>query len=246
MSFFATINTVNYEEHLLNKISWTIFIVFTVGVLAVLIIFSGNSQIDVSKVNVNAVQAASKQNGNIADHISGKLGSKVTLIEYGDFQCPGCGSEHLHIKAITEQYADQLQFVFRNFPLVSLHPNAKAATGATEAAGLQGKYWDMHNKIYESQSDWENLTGTDRTNLFVSYAKALGLNTTKFNTDLSSTAVNDKISYDQALGNKIGINETPTFYLDGVKLDSKVWSNDTKLKDAINTELKKAGIALPN
>jgi protein-disulfide isomerase len=220
--------------------------VLTVGILAALIIFSGNSQVDVSKVNVNVVQTANKQDGNIADHVFGKSGSKVTFIEYGDFQCPGCGNEHPHIKAITKQYADQLQFIFRNFPLVSLHPNAKAAAGATEAAGLQGKYWEMHNKIYESQSDWENLTGTARTDMFTSYAKELGLDTTKFNTDIASTAVNDKISYDQALGNKIGINETPTFYLNGVKLDSKVWSDDTKLKDAINTELKKANIALPN
>lgn len=229
----------------MNKISWTIFIVFTVGVLALLIIFSGNSQIDVSKIDINTVQTASTQNGNIADHVLGKSGSKVTLIEYGDFQCPGCGTEHKSIKKITEKYKEQLQYVFRNFPLTSIHANAKAAAAAVEAAGLQGKYWEMHNRVYELQSDWETLAGADRSNKFASYAKELGLNVTKFNTDIESESIGKKISYDQALGKKATVNATPSFYLNGVKLDPKVWSDDTKLKDTINTELKKAGISLP-
>jgi protein-disulfide isomerase len=229
----------------LNKISWIIFIVFTVGILVLLIIFSGNSQINVSKVDINTVQTGNNQNGNIADHVFGKVSSKVTLIEYGDFQCPGCGEEHSNIKTVIEQYKDQLQFVFRNYPLTSMHPNAKAAAAATEAAGLQGKYWEMHNIIYESQADWENLTGDSLTNMFISYAKSFGLDTTRFKTDLQSTAVSGKISYDLALGAKAGVDATPTFYLDGKHLDSSVWSNNTKLKDAIDAELKKAGIALP-
>ena len=229
----------------MNKISWIIFTVFTVGILVILIVFSNSSQIDVSKININNVQAASNQNGNIADHVFGKIGSKVTLIEYGDFQCPGCGEEHLHIKAITEQYKDQLQFVFRNYPLTTMHANAKAAAAAAEAAGLQGKYWGMHNKIYESQSNWENLTGDDRTNIFVNYAKSFGLDTAKFKTDLESTAVEDKITFDIALSKKAEVDATPTFYLNGTHLDSSVWSTDTKLKNAINSELKKAGITLP-
>jgi protein-disulfide isomerase len=220
--------------------------VFTAGILAALIIFSGSTQIDVSKVDINTVQTASKQNGNIADHVFGKTGSKVTLIEYGDFQCPGCGTEHKNIKTMIEKYKDQLQFVFRNFPLTSIHPNAKAAAAAVEAAGLQGKYWEMHNKIYESQSDWETLTGTDRSNKFASYAKEFGLNVTKFNTDIEADPISEKISYDQALSKKAEVDVTPTFYLNGTKLDPKIWSDDTKLKEAINTELKKAGIALPN
>jgi len=230
----------------LNKISWSIFIVFTVGVLALLIIFSGNSQIDVSKINVNTVQTASTQNGNIADHVFGKSGSKVTLIEYGDFQCPGCGTEHTQIKAITEKYKDQLQFIFRNFPLTSMHANAKAAAAAVEAAGLQGKYWEIHNKIYESQSDWSTLTGTKRTDLFANYAKDFGLDVTKFNTDIKSESISKKINYDQALGKKAVVDATPAFYLNGKKLDAKIWGDNAKLKEAINAELKKASITLPN
>lgn len=232
----------------MNKITWTIFAVVTVSILGLLVFFSSNdkSNLDVSKIDVGAIQTANDQNGNIADHIFGKVDGKVTLIEYGDFQCPGCASEHIKIKAIIEEYKDQLQFVFRNFPLpATTHPNARIAAASAEAAGLQGKYWEMHNKIYESQSDWNSLTGNDRSEKFISYAKDFGLDTSKFKTDLSSVALSDKINYDHALGKKAKVEATPSFYLNGVSLESSIWSDDAKLKEAINTELKKAGIALP-
>jgi len=225
----------------MNKITWTIFALVTVGILALLIIFSGNSKVDVSTIDANTIQTGSSQNGNIADHVFGNSDSKVIFINYGDFQCPGCGNVHPQIKAIVEQYKDQIQFVFRNFPITTSHPNAKAAAGAAEAAGLQGKYWEMHDKIYESQSAWSNLSGTnnERTDFFVGYANELGLDTTKFKADLASAAVSEKINYDYSLGKKIGVDSTPTFYLNGVKLDSAIWGNETKLKEAINTELEK-------
>jgi len=224
----------------MNKITWTIFALVTVGILALLIIFSGNSKVDVSTIDANTIQTASSQNGNIADHVFGNSDSKVILISYSDFQCPGCGSSYSYIKAIVEQYKDKIQFVFRNFPL-SYHINAKAAAGTAEAAGLQGKYWEMHDKLYESQSAWSNLSGasSERTDFFVSYANELGLDTTKFKADLASAAVSEKINYDYSLGKKIGVDSTPTFYLNGVKLDSAIWGNETKLKEAINTELEK-------
>lgn len=229
----------------MNKTAWIIFTVFTVGVLGLLIIFSKNSQLDVSAVDVSAIQVANSQDGNIADHVLGKSDGKVTLIEYGDFQCPPCGSAAPRIKIITEQYKNQLRFVFRNFPITTAHANAKAAAGTAEAAGLQGKYWEMHDKIYAAQVDWSNLTGTDRTNFFENYAKDLNLDITKFNLDIASTSVGDKINYDSALGKKAEVNATPTFFLNGVRLDPSVWGDNTKLKDAINAELTKAGIALP-
>jgi protein-disulfide isomerase len=229
----------------LSKTAWIIFTVTTVGVFALLIAISGNSQIDVSNVDTNVAQSANNQNGNIADHIYGKNDSKVTLIEYGDFQCPGCGLEHVEIRSIIEQYKDQIQFIFRNYPITTSHPNAKAAAGATEAASLQGKYWEMHNKIYETQSEWSSLTGNERTDVFVKYARELGLNEAQFKTDLSSESVTKKIAYDYYLGKKDNVTATPSFYLNGTNLDSELWGKKDKLVDAINTELEKAGIALP-
>lgn len=229
----------------MNKISWTIFTVLIVGVLALLVVSSKNTGLDVSKIDVNTIQPANSHNGNIGDHINGKVGSKVTLIEYGDYQCPGCGEINPVIETVVAAYKDQIQFIFRNFPLTDMHQGAKAAAGAVEAAGLQGKYWEMHDKIYASLLDWESLSGNDLINIFSSYASNFKLDTTTFKTDMGSAAVNSKINYDQALGKKLGINSTPTFYLNGTKLDPAVWSDKTKLESALNDELNKAGITPP-
>ena len=204
----------------MNRVTWIIFGAVTILVLGGLVVYSRitNPAIDVSSIDTNSTIAASAQNGQIADHVFGKTGSKAVFVEYGDFQCPSCGSAYPQVKTATESYKDKVLFVFRNFPLTTIHPNARAAAAVAEAAGLQGKYWEMHNQLYESQSDWENLTGDQRTNIFVGYATSLGLDAAKFKTDLASSAVNSKISFDQALGNKAGVNATPTFYLNGKKL----------------------------
>lgn len=229
----------------MNKTTWIIFSVLAVGILGLLVIMSGNSKIDVTNIDTKQIQVGNSQNGNIAEHVFGKTDSPVTLVNYGDFQCPGCATAHVMIRAITEEYQDQLRFVFRNFPLASAHPNAKAAAGSAEAAGLQGKYWEMHNKIYESQSGWNTLSGTQRSDFFVNYAKELGLDIDKFNQDIASKSVRDKIDYDYALGKKDGVDATPSFYLNGVKLESDLWGDEEKLRQAINDELVKAGIELP-
>lgn len=205
----------------MNRVGWIIFGAVIVLLLGGLVLWSrlSNPSIDVSSVDANAVIAASEQNGQIADHVFGKADSKVVLIEYGDFQCPSCGNAHPQIKEVTEEYDDRVAFIFRNFPLTTIHPNARAASAAVEAAGLQGKYWEMHNLVFESQSAWQGLTGTARTDAFIGYAQGLSLDISKFTTDLSSDSVNQKISFDQAIAKKLGINATPTFYLNGEKLN---------------------------
>ena len=206
----------------MNKVTWIIFGVVVVLVFGGLVVYShaSNPSINVSNVDANSSISASAQNGQIADHVFGKADSKVIFIEYGDYQCPSCSGAHPQIKAATEAYKDKVAFIFRNFPLTTIHPNARAAAAASEAAGLQGKYWEMHNRLYESQADWESLTGDQRTNTFIDYASQLKLDTAKFKTDLASTAINSKISFDQALGKKIGVNATPSFYLNGKQLSS--------------------------
>ena len=206
----------------MNKVTWIIFGAAIVLILGGLVVYShaSNPSLDVSKIDANSTISANAQNGQIADHVYGKADSKVVLIEYGDFQCPSCGAVHPQIKAATEAYKDKVAFIFRNFPLTTIHPNARAAAAAAEAAGLQGRYWDMHNLLYSSQTSWENQTGDQRTATFVGYAGELGIDEAKFKIDLASTAVNSKISFDQALGKKININATPTFYLDGTQLSA--------------------------
>jgi len=229
----------------LNRTRWIIFSIIAVGILVLLVISSGNNGLNVSNVNVNAIQTANSQNGQIADHVFGKVGSKVTLIQYGDFQCPPCGEMYPIVKAITTKYVNQLQFVFRNFPISQLHPNATAAAATAEAAGLQGQYWQMHNKLYDTQSEWSDLSISDRSKFFDNLASELGLNLKKFDMDTSSTAVSDKINYDIAIGTKATVNATPTFFLNGKKLSSDQYGTESAFENTINTDLTQAGIALP-
>lgn len=204
----------------MSKLTWIIFSAIIVLIFGGLVIYSriSNPPLDVSAVQTDSIIAANDQNGNIADHVFGNPDAKVVFVEYGDFQCPSCGGAYAQVKAATEEYKDKVAFIFRNFPLTTIHANARAAAAVAEAAGLQGKYWEMHNQLYQTQQDWSTLSGDKRTNMFVSYASQLGLDTAKFTADLGSHAVNDKISFDQAIGGKIKINATPTFYLNGTKL----------------------------
>lgn len=246
-----------------NK-GWIIFTVLCVAILGGLIAISQGGRIDVSKVPLAEIHAASKDSGDIADHVSGNAKSKVILYEYGDYQCPGCESAYPIIKQVTEKYKDQLGFVFRNYPLTTIHPNALAAASASEAAGLHGKYWQMHDKLYEDQAAWKDLTGVDRTNYFVAAAEGLGIDGASFREDLDSTSVKKKIDFDQELGKKAGITGTPSFFIndknvgDQYILDGKIvpkgtdgasliWSDASAFeKLVIIPALKDHGIAVPD
>jgi len=157
----------------------------------------------------NTVQASS--------HVQGAGNKNVTLIEYGDFQCPACGGFYPIIKQIKAKYGDDIKFQFRNFPLVQIHPNAMAAHRAAEAADKQGKFFEMHDMLYERQPLW--TTSTSVTKIFDGYAEELGLEMTKYRQDVASSAANDTINADIKEGQKIGANSTPTFVLNGRKLD---------------------------
>lgn len=229
----------------MSKKAWIIFAAVCVLVLGSLVALSNSKKVNVSSVDTNKIQTASEASGGIAEHVFGQPSSKVVLTEYGDFQCPGCGGMHPTIKALTEKYEGQITFVFRNFPLTQIHPNALVAAAAAESAGLQGKYWQMHNKLFESQDAWKNVSVKERINVFAGYAKELGLDEAKFRTDVASENVGKKISFDMALGKKINVSSTPTFILNGKELSNDTWSEPTKLEAAIVDELKKNNIALP-
>lgn len=229
----------------MSKKAWIIFAAVAVGLLAVLVIISGGNKANVATINTSSILSATEDSGNIADHVFGKADSKVVLIEYGDFQCPTCKTTHPIIKQLTEKYEGQIAFAFRNFPLPTLHPNARAAAAAAEAAGLQGKYWDMYNKLYEDQATWKGLSPTERGAYFTSTAKGLGLSVDKFNTDIASAHVTKKINFDQALGKKDKVSGTPTVFLNGTPVELEVLTDSTKLENALKSEMKKQNIELP-
>ncbi|UTX51424.1 thioredoxin domain-containing protein [Candidatus Saccharibacteria bacterium TM7i] len=225
---------------LMTKIGWIIFITAVVVGLGSLIAWAriSNPPLDVSGIDANVAISASEKNGNIADHVTGKVDSKVVLIEYGDYQCPGCGSAAPYVQQLMEEYNDKIAFIFRNFPLTSIHPNAKAAAATAEAAGLQGKYWEMNHHLYQAQSEWSSASVKDRTNTFNGYASSLGLDLKKFEQDIASAEVAKKINFDQAIGKRESVSATPTFVLNGKKVSEETADGITKGNlDAIKKEI---------
>lgn len=224
--------------------AWIIFVAICVVLFGGLVIWSGRDRVDVSGVDTNKIQPASESSGNIADHVYGNKDAKVVLVEYGDFQCPGCGSAHPIVKALSEKYKDDMAFVFRNFPLTNIHPNARAAAAAVETAGTQGKYWEMHNTLFENQDAWSRASTKERGEVFAGYAEKLGLNKSKYTSALQndSAMINKKINFDIALGRKLNVSGTPTFYLNGSKLSDDQFSSQEVFEKALVEAFKKQGV----
>ena len=166
---------------------------------------------------VSSANASSLENS--ASHMTGSATAKVQMVEFGDYQCPACGAAYPQIKQVTDMYASNpdFNFVFRNFPLPQ-HPNAPEAAEAAEAAGAQGKYWQMHDALYTGQNDWADVA--DPTSFFVTYATTIGLDLNQFKSDVASAKYASAISADQSDGNKLGVDQTPTIYINGVMVNN--------------------------
>jgi len=176
--------------------------------------------------------------GKPTSHLEGTSPEGVTLVEYGDYECPVCETFYAPVKQVAAKYSDKAVFQFRNLPLTSIHPNAFAAARAAEAAGLQGKYWEMHDILYENQNSW--VSASQPLSVFDTYAKSLGLNQTQFDRDYASEAVNNAINADLSAFDATGDEKaTPTFYLDGKKLDNTqlINSNNQPTVDAFSKVL---------
>ena len=220
----------------MTKKAWIIFAAMCVGLIGGLIFLQQRNQIDVSSVDTTKVQPASSESGHISEHVYGNANSKVLLVEYADFQCPGCNSSYPVTKKVIEKYKDKIGFIFRNYPLTSAHPNALAAAAAAESAGLQGKYWEMHNSLFENRASWVELSGSTRTENFVKLASDIkGLNVEKFKADLENPNIRKKIDYDMALGKKDSVGGTPAMYINGKDVGSQKVLNG-KLVSGTNTD----------
>lgn len=152
------------------------------------------------------------------DWMRGNENAKAVLIEYSDFQCPACGSYYPLVKALHEEFGDSLLVVYRHFPLSQIHENAEPAARAAEAAGTQGKFWEMHDLLFERQKEWSgdwNAAGA-----FAAYAGALGLDTGRFINDFNSQEVKAEVARDYESGFRAGIAGTPTFFLNGKKIQN--------------------------
>ena len=160
----------------------------------------------------------------------------IVLVEYADFQCPACAGYAITTKRLSEEFGDDLKVVFRNLPLVTIHNNALVAAQAAGAAGAQGKFWGMHDILFERQEDWEDEK--DTKDKFIGYAEELGLNTEQFENDFDSDAVKDKIDDDLVLANQLKFRSTPSFTLNGVII--KTPSDFDDFKELIETSLEES------
>jgi protein-disulfide isomerase len=149
---------------------------------------------------------------NEKDHKEGTDAAAIQLVEYGDYQCPHCGAAYPVIKKIQRTFGAQVLFIFRNFPLSEIHPHAVSAAIATEAAALQGKFWKMHDIIFENQQ----LLGEAGLQKM---ADSIGLDTAKFKNDMRREDLQSKVAADFESGVRSGVNGTPSFFINGNKFD---------------------------
>lgn len=222
----------------MSKDKWFIFVGLGIAIIAVTIYLTRPVTIDVSMVNPAGILTE----GPYADHVYGNKNAKLVLVEYGDFQCPACSVAYPNVKTVTAKYRNDLAFVYRNLPLTNTHPNALAAASAAEAAGKQGKYWEMHDRLFQTQGAWKDAATAQRSQLFLSYARDLGLNTDTFRADVSGDSVAEKIAYDRALARKAGAVSAPSFFINGKALNDTSWSNAEAFEKTVTDAFAKAGI----
>ncbi|PIT97912.1 MAG: disulfide bond formation protein DsbA [Candidatus Andersenbacteria bacterium CG10_big_fil_rev_8_21_14_0_10_54_11] len=151
------------------------------------------------------------------DWVRGEAAAAATLIEYGDFQCPACGAYYPILNQLEEEFDGQLRVVYRHFPLEQAHQHAREAALAAEAAGRQGKFWEMHDVLFERQTTWAVKPAVRET--FADYAAELGLNREQFVADLDSPAAVERVQAQQKSGVRLRVNSTPTFFLNGERLE---------------------------
>lgn len=186
-----------------------------VGIIAVLVIafgaifFLGNSDDNTPSIVT------------MWENTQGKADAKVKITEYADFQCPACGFMYTILKDIKQKYPNNVAITFKNFPLTQIHQNALYGAKAAEAAGKQGKYFEMHDVLFEKQADWSTGTPANAKTKVESYAQALGLDIVKFNADINSKEIADKIKADLNEGKKAKITGTPTLFINGEKIENK-------------------------
>jgi protein-disulfide isomerase len=165
------------------------------------------------------------------DHVQGPANAPVTWVEYGDYECPGCGSAYPMVKVIQKRLGAKLRFVFRNMPLNEIHPDAERAAEAAEAAGAQGKFWEMHDALYEHQ---EQL-GPELASIL---AKRLHLDIARFEQDLDSRRFRDRVKRDFMGGVRSGVNGTPTFFIDGERYDGPL--SEASLETALEQQIARS------
>ncbi len=200
------------------------------------LIFAGLGFLIVRNNRIATTPVSKDQLITTTSHNRGNPEAKVNLVEWGDYQCPACAAAFPIVEQLLAVYKDnpQVNFVFRNFPLPQ-HQFAPIAAEAAEAAGAQGKYWEMYELLYKNQDTWVN--STDPLSIFVGYAATLKLDVNRFKTEVQQNKYNKVITDDQQQGLSLSINSTPTFFLNGTRLVGIQSFDDFKAR--VDAELAK-------
>ncbi|HKG61224.1 MAG TPA: thioredoxin domain-containing protein [Pyrinomonadaceae bacterium] len=168
-------------------------------------------------------------------HVLGPADAPIKIEEFGDFECPPCGIFHPILEQMHTEFGDKLQITFREFPLVPTHQHALAAASAAEAAGLQGKFWEMHDLLYEHQNDWKKEF--DVRPIFEGYAKQIGIDVERYKRDMNGDLVAQRIFADGKRGHSLGVKGTPTVFINGREVPFENLPAE-KLRVVIQNELR--------
>jgi protein-disulfide isomerase len=194
-------------------------VLFFIVAVGALVMFGKGGSNPASEYALDSISSLDHVKGNARQNgAAGLASSTVILIEYSDFQCPACRTYYPILRELAETYDGRMAFVYRHYPLKQIHVNAEPAAWASEAAGIQGKFWEMHNLLFEKQAEWEKAS--DLRSVFSEYAALLGLNKEKFLAELDSSAVKNLVGDQRKSALKFGLNATPTFILNGKKIEN--------------------------
>lgn len=211
----------------MNRTSWIIFSA------VVILLFAG-------LIAMNRMNQANLPQSNGSNNVYGKTDSKVTLTEFVDFQCEACYAYYPTVKEVKEKYKDRVKFQVRHFPISTSHKFARMAASYAEGAAKQGKFWEMHDKIFEGQKQWE--VASDPSTYFNTYAEEIGLDMGRLETERASDEVNAIIKKDLADVKELGGNGTPTFVLNGKRIE-KVDNTVEALSKLLDDALAESGTA---
>jgi protein-disulfide isomerase len=181
---------------------------------------------------------SSSSGGVPSENVRGNLSSSVELVSYKDFECGPCAYFHPLDEEVYEKYKDQVKFRFRHYPIENSHPNTRAAHRAAEAAGKQGKFFEMTDILFTNQTQWYSQATSSPIAIFESYATQLNLNMDQFKTDFASDSVNSTISADKQLGSEAQVTGTPSYFINGELLDNNELSSIESFSAVIDEALK--------
>lgn len=214
------------------------YLPFVIVVVVALATFGSGAMLYHAKLpqvkNIPENQSVPAGTNSDSAHIRGNPNAPVTLEEFGDFQCPPCGQFAGFVQELLREYDSRLRVVFRNFPLPA-HEHAREAAQAAEAAGFQGKFWEMYDTLYREQSLWSNTSNA--RGLFESYAGTIGLDVDQFKKDMDSDKVRERLDSDHALADFLGVKVTPTVFINNRAIESKD-KNPEGVRAAINAALE--------